>query len=210
MKIILCGYNWSGCEALRYLVQRKHNIFVFTHKSKYFESNMAEYCKRYKIQYSFNKISLSNLPFKPDLIISISYKFKIPNNVLETSKYKPFNLHPSLLPKYKGCSSIPWVIINNEEHTGYTYHYMNSEYDSGNIILQKKIKIHKFDIQSTLYYRVMFDSLTRLSEVIKLVKKGYMGKKQKGKGKYFSRGAPFEGKIKKGWSKEKKNRFIHL
>ncbi len=209
MKIILCGYNWSGCEALRRLMHKKNNdIFVYTHKSKYFESDISEYCEMNKIQYSYKKITLTNLPFKPDLIISISYKFKIPIKVLKTSTYPPFNLHPSLLPKYKGCSSIPWAIINNEDYTGYTYHYMNNQFDSGNIILQKKIKIHKFDFQSTLYYRVMFESLTKLDDVIKLAKKKYVGKKQMGRGKYFSRGAPFQGRLNPSWSKDKKNRFI--
>ena len=49
MNIILCGYNWSGCQALDILKQKKHKIFVFTHKSKYFESNLLDYCERKKV-----------------------------------------------------------------------------------------------------------------------------------------------------------------
>ena len=76
---------------------------------------MEEYCKDKKVRFSLKKISKSNLPFIPDLIISISYKYKIPDNVISISKFKPFNLHPSILPKYRGCSSITWAMVNGEK-----------------------------------------------------------------------------------------------
>ena len=208
MNIILCGYNWSGCQALDILKQKKNKIFVYTHKSKYFEPNLLDYCERIKVPTSIKKITKKNLPFMPDLIISVSYKYKIPADVLNCSKFKPFNLHPSLLPQYKGCSSVTWAMVNNEEYTGFSYHYMNNKFDDGNIIFQKKIKIKNFDLQNTIYYRVMFDSLNYLEDVIKLVKSGYKGKKQIGNSSYYRRGAPYNGKIEKKWSKEKKTRFI--
>ena len=70
--------------------------------------------------------------------------------------------------------------------------------------MKKKI----FTLQSTLYSRVMFDSLQHLNKVINLVKKGYRGVNQKGKSSYYKRGAPFKGKINKKWSVEKKKNFI--
>jgi methionyl-tRNA formyltransferase len=206
--IILCGYNWSGCKALQILIKKRFNIYVYTHKSNFYESDLISYCKEKKISFTTKKISLKNLPFKPDLILSISYRFKIPDKVLKISTYKPFNLHPSLLPKYKGCSSITWAMINEEKKIGFTYHYMNEKFDSGNIILQKKINIEKFDLQITLYYRLMFISLMYLEEVISKVKNNYKGKKQIGKGHYYSRGAPFEGKINPKWSNKKKKIFV--
>ena len=142
------------------------------------------------------------------MIISISYKYKINSDILSLSKFKPFNLHPSLLPKYRGCSSITWAMVNNEKFTGFSYHYMNNKFDDGNIILQKKIKIEDFDLQSTLYFRVMFESLNSLDKVINLVKRGYPGKKQIGPASYYGRGAPNNGKLEKNWSKSKKIRFI--
>ncbi len=207
-KIILCGYNWSGCEALEFLIKKKYHIFVYTHISKYFEPDLIKFCQKRKISYTTKKISKKNIPFKPDLIISISYKYKIPTNVLSLSKFKPFNLHPSLLPKYKGCSSIAWAIVNGEKKCGFTYHYMNEKYDDGKIILQKSIEIKKFDLQSTLYYRVMFNSLLYFDEVLKKVFKNYPGKKQKGKSSYFKRGAPFDGILKSEWKGVKKENFV--
>lgn len=208
MKIILCAYNWSGCKAVDILNQKKNKIFVYTHKPKYYESSLVDYCKKKKIPFSLNKIKKKLLPFIPDLIISISYKYKIPSDVLSYSKLKPFNLHPSLLPKYKGCSSVTWAMVNGEKFTGFTYHYMNDKFDDGNIILQRKIIINDFDLQNTLYFRVMFESLKYLQKVITLVKQAYNGRRQKGKSCYYGRGAPYNGIIKKNWSKNKKIRFI--
>ena len=206
--IILCGYNWSGCKALQILLKNKFNVYVYTHKSNYYESDLISYCEEKKINYTTEKISYKNLPFKPDLIVSISYKFKISEEVLNASTYKPFNLHPSLLPMYKGCSSVTWAIINGEKKIGFTYHYMTGKLDAGNIIFQKEIDIEDYDLQVTLYYRVMFISLMYLENVLKKVKNKYKGKKQIGKGTYYSRGAPFDGKINKNWSIKKINTFI--
>ena len=57
MNIILCGYHWSGCEALNYLLKKKNKVFVYTHKSRYFEPDLEEYCKDKKVRFSL-KISI--------------------------------------------------------------------------------------------------------------------------------------------------------
>ena len=58
MKIILCGYNWSGCEALKILKKNKHKVFVYTHESTYFESDLVENCKKNKIFFNLKKFLL--------------------------------------------------------------------------------------------------------------------------------------------------------
>lgn len=207
-KIILCGYNWSGCKALELLLKKKYKVFVFTHTSEYFESDLQDFCKNKKINYSLKKISKKNLPFKPDLIISISYKYKIPSDVLSFSRYKGFNLHPSLLPKYRGCSSLTWAMVNREKKCGFTYHYMDANFDTGNIILQKSINIENYDLQVTLFYRVMFESLQYFEKALKLALNNKKGKKQKGKKSYYKRGAPYNGEINSSWSSIKKKAFV--
>ena len=52
------------------------------------------------------------------------------------------NLHPSLLPKYKGSKSSVWALLNNEKQTGISFHLMTSDVDNGNIILQIESKIN--------------------------------------------------------------------
>ena len=80
--------------------------------------------------------------------------------VLSKNFIKPYinkilNIHPSLLPKYKGLNTHKKVLNNNEKFTGCTVHVVNSKLDSGKIILQKKIKIMKKDNERTLSLRVL-------------------------------------------------------
>ena len=83
----------------------------------------------------------------------------IKQDVIDIVNGKIFNLHPALLPKYRGCSSVTWAMINGEKECGFTYHYIDKGCDTGKIILQKAIKIEDFDTQLTLYNRVMFESM---------------------------------------------------
>ena len=207
-RIILCGYNWSGCKALDLLLEGKYEVFVYTHESPWHINNMVDFCKLKNINYSTEKITLKNLPFKPDYIISIYYRFLIQEDIIRYVNGSIFNLHPSLLPKYRGCSSITWAIINGEKYSGFTYHYINKDIDSGNIILQLKEKIYDFDTQETLYNRIMFKGLDYFNKVLGLVIDGYEGIPQFGEISSFKRGCPYGGKINPNWDLSKKQRFI--
>jgi methionyl-tRNA formyltransferase len=208
MKIILCGYNWIGCNILNQLLNDDNEIYVFTHESPYYVPNLIDECIEKKIKFSTDKISIGTLPFKPNLIISAYYRYIIPEDVLQACNYRAFNIHPSLLPEYKGCSSITWAMVNDEEFVGYTFHYIDSGIDTGNIILQRKIKIESYDIQSTLYLRVMIEASKSFNEALKLVISGYQGIKQGVGGKYYQRGCPLEGELDLTWSDKKKRKFI--
>jgi len=208
MNIILCGYNWSGCKALKILCGMGHNIFVYTHKSPYYIPSLEDYCKELDIDYSLQNISDSVLPFIPDVIASIYYRYIIDEKIINTCNKKIFNLHPSLLPKYRGCSSLAWAYINGDNEVGYTYHYVNKGIDTGKVILQKKIPLESFDNGSTLYNKIMFYALEDFGEVLKLVSEGFPGYNQIGKTSYHKRGCPYNGEIKETWDDNKINRFI--
>ena len=68
---------------------------------------------------------------------------------------KILNIHPSLLPKYKGLNTHARALKNNDKYSGCTVHIVNSKLDSGKIILQKKVKIYKNDNVETLSKRVL-------------------------------------------------------
>ena len=65
------------------------------------------------------------------------------------------NIHPSLLPKYKGLNTHQRVLNNNEKYSGCTVHFVNSKLDSGKIILQKKVKISKGETKNSLTKKVL-------------------------------------------------------
>ena len=76
-------------------------------------------------------------------------------NFIKIFGYKIINIHPSLLPKYKGLDTHKRVLKNNEKFSGCTVHYVTTKLDSGKIILQKKIKIDKTDKENTLRKKIL-------------------------------------------------------
>lgn len=70
-------------------------------------------------------------------------------------KYKILNIHPSLLPKYKGLNTHKRVLKNKENFSGCTVHYVTNKLDSGRVILQKKVRIIKADNEKTLRKKIL-------------------------------------------------------
>ena len=70
-------------------------------------------------------------------------------------KYKILNIHPSLLPKYKGLNTHKRVLKNKEKFSGCTVHYVTNKLDSGRVILQKKVRIIKADNEKTLRKKIL-------------------------------------------------------
>ena len=79
----------------------------------------------------------------------------VSKNFIKMFKGKILNIHPSLLPKYKGLNTHQRVIDNNEKFSGCSVHYVTSRLDSGKIILQKKVKIKKNETQKSLAKKVL-------------------------------------------------------
>jgi formyltetrahydrofolate-dependent phosphoribosylglycinamide formyltransferase len=79
----------------------------------------------------------------------------ISKNFIKKFKGKIINIHPSLLPKYKGLRTHERVIKNNEKFSGCTVHFVNAKLDSGKIILQKKVKISKKDTPNKLAKKIL-------------------------------------------------------
>ena len=76
-------------------------------------------------------------------------------NFINNFKGKILNIHPSLLPKYKGLNTHERAIRNKDKYSGCTVHFVNSRLDSGEIINQKKVRIKKLDTPKTLAKRIL-------------------------------------------------------
>ncbi len=207
-KVILCGSHWAGCMALRLLYDRGYEVFVYTHETAYNVPSLREYCESLGVSFTISKISLSNLPFQPDLICSIYYRDILQEDLTTKFSGSILNLHPSLLPKFSGCSSLTWAMIHGENEVGYTYHYIERSVDTGNIIVQKSVKLEAFDTQETLYIRTMEIALRDFYTAIDLVFSGYSGIPQSGERTYFKRGCPLKGQIDPEWDDTTVKRFI--
>ena len=91
------------------------------------------------------------------MIILAGFMKILSKNFIKKFKGDILNIHPSLLPKYKGLNTHKRVLDNNEKYSGCTVHFVNSKLDSGKIILQKKVKILKNETEETLAKKILIE-----------------------------------------------------
>ena len=94
---------------------------------------------------------------KINLICLAGFMKILSKNFIKNFKGKILNIHPSLLPKFKGLNTHKRAIDNKEKYSGCTVHFVNSKLDSGKIILQKKIKINKKDTPQLLAKKILVE-----------------------------------------------------
>ena len=102
-----------------------------------------------------NKILFELKKNKIHFICLAGFMKILSKNFIKKFKGKILNIHPSLLPKYKGLNTHQRAIHNNEEFSGCTVHYVSSKLDSGKIILQKKIRIAKKETPKSLSKKIL-------------------------------------------------------
>ena len=123
------------------------------------------FAKQYSIPYKFfpsdnkgifERSSLFEIKKRKIKFLCLAGFMKIlSNNFIKTFGYKIVNIHPSLLPKYKGLNTHKRVLKNKEKFSGCTVHYVTNKLDSGRVILQKKVRIIKADNEKTLRKKIL-------------------------------------------------------
>ncbi len=91
---------------------------------------------------------------EPDLFVVVAFRM-LPEVVWSMPKLGTFNLHASLLPRYRGAAPINWAVINGEKETGVTTFLIEKEIDTGKIIFQDREPIHPEDTAGDVYARLM-------------------------------------------------------
>ena len=139
------------------------------------------YAKQYNIEHKFVNSTKINLFEKKVLNIVKKKKIKLiclagfmkilSDKFIKGFKYKILNIHPSLLPKYKGLNTHKKAIENNDKFSGCTVHFVTKKLDSGKIILQKKVKINKKETETSLKKKVLKVEHSIYSKAIKVVLK---------------------------------------
>jgi len=143
-------------------------------------SGAVLHAKNHKIPYFFltkydlldSKTLIKELhDAKIDLLVLAGFLLKIPAFFIKNFKGKIINIHPSLLPKYGGKGMYGdnihnLVLKNKEKETGITFHYVNENYDEGEIIAQFKIKIDKFETLNSLKKKISQEELLNYPKII--------------------------------------------
>ena len=105
--------------------------------------------------YTEKKILFDLKKNKIDLVCLAGFMKVLSKNFIKSFNGKILNIHPSLLPKFKGLNTHERVIKNKEKYSGCTVHFVNHKLDSGKIILQNKVKINKNETPKTLSKKIL-------------------------------------------------------
>jgi len=185
--IIYFGSNAFGIPSLEELKKRCNLLGVVTAPDRPRGRGLKVSCTDIKEWATRNNVpvfqpeSLSDGDFKgtlrsvrPEFIVLISYGRILPSSILEIPSLAAINVHPSLLPQYRGAAPMEWALINGEKETGLTVMVMHDIMDAGHIMTQKKIVIDEKDDIFSLRERlsrmapeILLDSMKKFREGIK-------------------------------------------
>ena len=163
--VFISGTGTNFKNLIKYSLKKDSNYRISLVISNKLKAKGLYYAKRYKINkkiinYQNINNAEKNILFelkknKISLICLAGFMKILRSNFIKEFPGKIINIHPSLLPKYKGLNTHQRAIDNNDKFSGCTVHYVNSKLDSGKIILQKKVKIFKSDTSNKLAKRII-------------------------------------------------------
>ena len=163
--VFISGTGSNLKNLIKFSLKKVSPIEINLIVSNNIKAKGLKYAKLYKIKkkvYIYDKKKISEKRILKDLksnnikLICLAGFMKIlSKDFIRNFKGKILNIHPSLLPKYKGLNTHHRAIQNKEKYSGCTVHLVNSKLDSGKIILQKKVKLSKKETPSSLQKKIL-------------------------------------------------------
>lgn len=166
MKTIVFAYAEMGCAGITALLNAGYEISaIFTHADTSPESHAFPSVARLAAEQGIPVYAPedANHPLwvdrirtmQPDFIFSFYYRALLSDTILNCARVGAFNLHGSLLPKYRGRAPLNWVLVNGETETGVTLHRMVKRADAGDIVAQQRVAIDPQDNALTLHRKLV-------------------------------------------------------
>jgi len=177
--VFFSGNGSNFKNLIKFSLSKNSPIIIKLAVTNNYKAKGIGFAKRYKIKkkiYNYknkkkaekkilNDLYLNNI----DLICLAGFMRILTKNFIKKFQGKILNIHPSLLPKYKGLNTHERVIENNEKFSGCSIHFVSSKLDSGKIILQKKVKINKKDTYKTLGKKILKEEHILYPKAIKKI-----------------------------------------
>jgi len=137
----------------------------------------------------------------PAVIYSLYYRNLLPEKVLRLAPHGAYNLHGSMLPKYRGRAPVNWMIIHGEREAGATLHHMVARADAGDIVAQRPVVITDDDTALTLYQKIVPAGAAIVREYHPLIVAGRAPRRPQiiAEGSYCGRRRPEDGRIDWRW-----------
>ncbi|NWB26843.1 bifunctional UDP-4-amino-4-deoxy-L-arabinose formyltransferase/UDP-glucuronic acid oxidase ArnA [Pseudomonas gingeri] len=217
-KAVVFAYHDIGCAGIEALLNAGYEIAaVFTHaddpKENAFYGSVAQLCALKGIPVHAPEDANHPLwieriaKLSPDFIFSFYYRNLLSEELLATAKNGAFNLHGSLLPRYRGRAPANWVLVNGETETGVTLHRMVKRADAGGILAQNRVAIERSDTALSLHAKLRDSAANLLRDALPQLAQGKLSEtaQDESKATYFGRRTPADGKLV--WSKPAEELF---
>jgi methionyl-tRNA formyltransferase len=211
VKAVVFAYHNVGVRCLKVLLAKGVEVaLVATHEDNpseaiWFES-VAGVCDEYGIPFirpaDPNAAELRERieAIAPDFIFSFYYRHLLPVGILALAKRGAYNMHGSLLPKYRGRAPVNWAVLHGEDETGATLHEMTVKPDAGQIVEQTAVPILPDDTAHEVFGKLTVAAEQTLWRALPSILDGTVAAKpnELEKGSYFSGRRPEDGRI--DWS----------
>lgn len=182
-RILFFGYSEVGYSCLDLLLRRGDNVVgLITHEDHPDEKIWFKTPAVAALEYAIPVFTPENVntpewlekitALKPDLILSVYYRHMIGQAILDLPPLGAFNMHGSLLPKYRGRAPINWAVLHGETRLGMTLHRMVKRADAGAVVDQEGVEISPQDTAEQAFRKVMPCATTVLARQIALLLTG--------------------------------------
>ena len=209
-KAVVFAYHDVGARCLRVLLDAGVEVpLVVTHRDDPGETiwffSVADFSRRRGIRVLEDppgpELEKELQKIQPDFIFSFYYRRMLPVSLLKKAQRGAFNMHGSLLPKYRGRAPVNWAVLNGETETGATLHEMVEKPDAGGIVDQEAVPIGPDDLAVDVFRKVTGAAEKVLKRSIHPLVKGDVQSKPNdlSRGSYFGGRRPEDGHI--DWSK---------
>ena len=187
MRILFFGTALISKIYLEELHKNRHEIFAVTTSDKRALRGQKLTFPAVKVYAAKNNISFIQPEkftpavieaiknFDADVGIAVAYGRLIPKTVFEIPKYRTFNIHFSLLPKYRGAAPVQYALYKGETETGISSFYIDEGLDTGGIIIQEKLNIDTKDNAETLFNKLIPLGIDVMNKTLGLFQNGKYG-----------------------------------
>lgn len=207
-RAVVFAYHNVGVRCLKVLLAGGVDVrLVVTHEDNpaetiWFES-VADLCREHGIPFvtpvdpKSSELLAQVEAARPDFIFSFYYRYMLPTALLATATHGAYNMHGSLLPKYRGRVPINWAVLHGETETGATLHEMAAKPDAGAIVAQTAVPILPDDTAHEVFGKVVVAAEQTLWQVLPALLRGSPPQlpNDLAHGSYFGGRKPEDGRI---------------
>jgi UDP-4-amino-4-deoxy-L-arabinose formyltransferase / UDP-glucuronic acid dehydrogenase (UDP-4-keto-hexauronic acid decarboxylating) len=205
---IVFAYHDIGCVGIEALLEAGYSIqAVFTHadepQENQFYGSVAQLCAHHGIPVHAppdvnHPLWVERIrALRPDYIFSFYYRKLLSGEVLGCARRGCYNLHGSLLPRYRGRAPVNWVLVNGERETGVTLHRMVERADAGAIVAQRRVAIAPDETALTLHGKLRENARGLLADCLPLLARGDLVEhpQDESQASCFGRRTPADGEL---------------